>query len=87
MQVNSDTQISHSVLIVDDEPQQLSSLTELMELSGYKVTTADCGNRAIELLRTTTFDSLLLDLQMPNGTGFDVIDHVVNAEKNCVGCF
>lgn len=77
MNALTDNQTCNTVLIVDDEPGQLDSLKELMSLSGYEVTTADCGNDAIELLNQHHFDTLLLDLQMPNGSGYDVIDHVI----------
>ena len=50
-----------------------------MTLSGYEVGTANCGFDAIKKLEQQPYDSVLLDLNMPNGTGYDVIDHVVNA--------
>lgn len=73
-----DTQNSRSVLIVDDEPGQLDSLTQLMSVSGYEVGTATTGNEAIEALSREAYDTILLDLHMPDGDGFDVIDHVVS---------
>ena len=78
MNALTDSQIRNSVLIVDDEPGQLDSLKELMSLSGYEAETATCGNDAILRLQEKTFDAVLLDLSMPNGSGFDVLDHVVN---------
>ncbi len=78
MNALTDTQICNTVLIVDDEPGQLDSLNELMGLSGYEVNTASSGNEAIELLEQNPYDTILLDLNMPNGSGYDVIDHVVN---------
>lgn len=71
-------QICNTVLIVDDEPGQLNSLKELMTLSGYEADTAKCGNEAIVLLEQNQYDTILLDLNMPNGSGYEVIDHVVN---------
>lgn len=69
----------YEVLVVDDEPGQRDSLKELMTLSGYEVSTASCGFDAIEMLEQRVFDSVLLDLNMPNGSGYDVIDHVANS--------
>ena len=77
MSAVSQVQICSSVLIVDDEPGQLDSLKELMLLADYEVGTATCGNEAIEALAEHHYDTILLDLNMPNGNGFDVIDHVV----------
>ncbi|MBO6657677.1 MAG: EAL domain-containing protein [Pseudomonadales bacterium] len=78
MNALTETQICNTVLIVDDEPGQLDSLNELMRLSGYQVNTASSGNEAIDLLEQNPYDTILLDLNMPNGSGYDVIDHVVN---------
>ena len=79
MNALTDSQIFNSVLIVDDEPGQLDSLKELMSLSGYEADTASCGDEAIGMLKQRDFDTILLDLNMPNGTGFDVIDHVIES--------
>lgn len=78
MNALTDTKICNTVLIVDDEPGQLDSLSELMALSGYEVNTASSGNEAIKLLQENPYDTILLDLNMPNGSGYDVIDHVVD---------
>ena len=80
MNVVSDQYLSSNILIVDDEPIQLDSLKELMSLSGYQVETAINGNNAIELLHKYSFDTILLDLNMPDGSGFDVIDHIISNE-------
>jgi len=80
MNVVSDSHHHNRVLIVDDEPVQLDSLKELMTLSGYQVETADSGDSAIECIRDDSFDTILLDLNMPNGSGFEVIDHVIANE-------
>lgn len=78
MNVLTDTKICNTVLIVDDEPGQLASLKKLMTLSGYQVSVASCGNEAIGCLAEGNFDTILLDLNMPNGSGYEVIDYVVS---------
>ena len=78
MNALNDNKTCNTVLIVDDEPGQLDSLNELMSLSGYEVGTANCGHDAIGLLEKNHYDSILLDLNMPNGSGFDVIDYVIS---------
>lgn len=72
-----------SVLIIDDEPIQLDSLREMMELSGYQVEGANSGEEAIKLLRRYSFDILLLDLNMPGMSGFEVIDYVTSEHIPC----
>jgi diguanylate cyclase (GGDEF)-like protein/PAS domain S-box-containing protein len=78
MNALTENNICNAMLIVDDEPGQLNSLMELMNLSGYEVTTASSGNDAISKLGETQFDTILLDLSMPDGDGFKVIDHVID---------
>ncbi|HKI74488.1 MAG TPA: EAL domain-containing protein [Pseudomonadales bacterium] len=72
-----------SVLIIDDEPIQLDSLRELVELSGYQVEGARSGEEAIDLLSRYSFDVLLLDLNMPGMSGFDVIEYVTSRRIPC----
>lgn len=72
-----------SVLIIDDEPIQLESLKELISLSGYQVEAARSGEEAISLLGKFSFDVLLLDLNMPGMSGFDVIEYVTSNRIPC----
>ena len=61
------------VLLVEDE-QQLLALTEaLLDERGYEVTTAKDGESALEALRQTTFDLVILDLNLPDLDGLEVL--------------
>jgi PAS domain S-box-containing protein len=64
------------VLVVDDEPRLCRSLEQLLELCGYQATLAEGGKKAIALLDTQRFDLMLLDLQMPDLSGHQVMEHV-----------
>jgi len=77
MNVVLNSQPYNNILIVDDEAIQLESLKELMTLSGYEVTTANSANKAIELLRKRLFNTILLDLNMPGGSGFTVLEYII----------
>jgi two-component system response regulator RegX3 len=52
------------ILIVDDEPNLASSLSLLLQRNGYQTTVAHDGEAALDVLRTTTFDLALLDLNL-----------------------
>jgi len=67
---------SPRVLLVDDEPRMLASLHELLKGRGYQITTALGGREALVQLAQAPFDLLLLDLQMPEVNGHDVMDFV-----------
>lgn len=62
------------VLLVDDEPRMLSSLYELLKDRGYVLTTAGGGSEALAHLNRQHFDLVILDLNMPDISGLDVMD-------------
>jgi signal transduction histidine kinase/CheY-like chemotaxis protein/CHASE3 domain sensor protein len=62
------------VLVVDDEPANLDLLQALLEPEGYKVLRASGGREGIEIARARQPHLILLDLMMPEVTGFDVVE-------------
>ena len=64
--------MSHSVLVVDDEPNIVMSLEFLMEQAGLEVRVAADGNAAIEALEAKVPDLVLLDVMMPKPDGYDL---------------
>lgn len=63
-----------AVLLVDDDKGFCSVTTELLGLLGHEVKTADSVASATELLKESQFDRILLDLMLPDGSGFNVLD-------------
>jgi diguanylate cyclase (GGDEF)-like protein len=63
-----------TVMMVDDEPTTIEVLQAFLESEGYKrfVTTSE-SSRAMELMTSENPDVLLLDLHMPQVTGFDIL--------------
>lgn len=64
------------VLIVDDEEVIRILLEQTVSGAGYHVTTASDGDEAISKIRMDRFDVALLDIQMPNSTGIDVLKYL-----------
>ena len=64
------------VLIVDDEPRVLSSLCELLKTRDYQLSTAGCGREALEQLSEGEFDLAILDMQLPDMSGHEVMDYI-----------
>ena len=62
------------VLVVDDERANRDWLTEILEPAGFGVIPAVGGREAIELAHTKKPDLVLLDLLMPDVSGFDVVE-------------
>jgi PAS domain S-box-containing protein len=64
------------VLLVEDHPDTREVLTRLLTGLGCKVTAAASVKEAIETSDRQTFDLLLSDIGLPDGTGVDVMRHV-----------
>ena len=62
------------VLVVDDEPANRNWLAKTLEPAGFTVVPAAGGREAIRLAKSTRPDFVLLDLMMPEVTGFDVVE-------------
>lgn len=63
------------ILIVDDEPHNLEIITEYLEEGNYRLSTADNGALAWQMLEAEpqSFDVVLLDRMMPEMTGMEVL--------------
>jgi CheY-like chemotaxis protein len=63
---------SGTVLVVDDEEDIRSLVSEILEDAGYRTTIAPGGAEAVDLLRSRPFDLVVTDLGMPVVGGWDV---------------
>jgi class 3 adenylate cyclase len=70
-----------SVLVVDDDPVIRSMLTASLESRGHRVTTADGGSQALDLVRAEGFDVVLLDVLMPGMNGDQVLERLKDDPK------
>jgi DNA-binding NtrC family response regulator len=61
------------ILIVDDDPGQRSLLHSFLQSQGFETVTADCGERALEILRTGKFDMMISDVRMPGLSGLETL--------------
>ena len=61
------------ILVVDDNHDIVELLKTLLESGGYEVTVAMGGKECLDLILKDDFDAILLDITMPEVSGFDVI--------------
>ncbi len=61
------------ILLVDDEPSVLSVLSVLLKAEGYEVLPCDGGNRAVELIKTQSFDLMISDIRMRPIDGMELL--------------
>ena len=67
---------TEEILIVDDEINQRNSLKQVIDLENYEVNIASSAAEAIEILDTGTVDLMLLDLNMPEIGGVEVMKYI-----------
>ena len=60
------------ILLVEDEESNRTVLSLLLENLGLKVTTVTNGREAIEITRQQNFDAILMDIQLPDLSGYEV---------------
>jgi DNA-binding NtrC family response regulator len=70
------------ILIVDDELIMRQSLAGWLELDGYQVETAGSGEDALEKMKETRFDILLLDIKMEGMSGLEALKHVKETDPD-----
>jgi class 3 adenylate cyclase len=66
------------LLVVDDNKVNRLLLARNLELQGHSVASAENGRVALEMLRRESFDLVLLDMEMPEMDGFQVLEQLVN---------
>lgn len=64
------------ILVVDDEPNIVLSLEFLMNQAGYAVSKAGDGNHALQILEEDPPDLILLDVNLPGRSGYEVCEAV-----------
>lgn len=72
-QLNTQPPQGGHVLVVDDNETNRDLLSRQLERQGYSVAIAANGNQALQMLQTTSFDLILLDLIMPEMNGFEML--------------
>lgn len=66
------------ILIVDDTPDNIRFLSSLLQEQGYRVRKALNGKMALTAVKTLVPDLVLLDINMPGMTGYEVCEHLKN---------
>lgn len=64
------------ILVVDDSHEAREALGQIFARCGYAVETASDGAAAIDRLKATPVDAVVLDLQMPEHDGFETLAYI-----------
>ncbi len=70
-----------NILIVDDEPKNLTVLETVLDDPGYRLVRAESPDQALLALVVEDFALLILDIRMPGMTGFELAQMIKNRKK------
>ena len=74
---------SKRLLIIEDNDIERDSIVELLGHDDVEIVTASSGAEALKALRDHWFDCVVLDLRLPDMTGFDLLDKVRTDPELC----
>ena len=63
-----------NVLVIDDNEQITKMVSSFMDMSNHECTVANDGKEGLELIKTNQYDSIILDLAMPEYDGYAILD-------------
>ena len=67
---------SKKILVVDDEPHLVRSLSFILAKEGYEITTASDGEEALAKVANNKPDLMFLDIMMPKKNGYEVCEAI-----------
>lgn len=70
-----------TVLIIEDHELQSLAVKEQLVEKGIEVAQAFTGQEALDMLENQTFDCIILDLNLPDASGFDLLDQIKTQDR------
>lgn len=74
--------MTKNILIIDDELEICESLKMILEYENYSVDYATTGKSGLQKIIDYHFDAVLLDIQIPDLTGFEILNKISELNKN-----
>ena len=71
------------LLVIDDESSVCYSFRRVFGARGVDVATAGTGEAGLQQLREQRPDVIVLDLQLPDGSGLDVFETIARSDARC----
>ncbi|HKS57942.1 MAG TPA: response regulator, partial [Steroidobacteraceae bacterium] len=69
------------LLVVEDDPTEQMSIAELIGFDDVKITAVGSGAEALEVLNEKSFDCIVLDLRLPDVSGFELMESIQQDER------
>ena len=81
-QSNNQVESRLNVLIIDDNEQITKMISTFLDMSNHDCTVVNDGKEGLELIKTKQYDSIVLDLAMPEFDGFKILDTLQNEDPS-----
>jgi len=65
-----------TALVIEDNPNNMVLICDILELNGYSVIQAETGTSGFEIAKTHNPDFIILDIQLPDINGFNVLEKI-----------
>jgi DNA-binding response OmpR family regulator len=72
----ADTTVAGKVLVVDDDQECVEAIRVALQSRGYQVEVARDGNQALQMTELVNPDLIILDMMMPQRSGFLVLENI-----------
>jgi signal transduction histidine kinase/CheY-like chemotaxis protein/CHASE3 domain sensor protein len=69
------------VLIVEDDARQRESIRDLLAQADVQITDAETAQQALQALSNTTFDCVVLDFNLPDATGYELLEKMAQQDE------
>ena len=70
-----------TVLIIEDNPDNMLLISDILEAGGYQLLRAETGLQGIEMAENHLPDFIILDIQLPDINGSEVLNRIRRIEK------
>ena len=71
-----------TALVIEDNVDNMELITVILEKNGYKVLKAETGQQGFELAMETSPDFIILDIQLPDMSGLEVLQMIRSSKIN-----
>jgi CheY-like chemotaxis protein/signal transduction histidine kinase/CHASE3 domain sensor protein len=75
------SQSVHRVLVVEDDPRQRESIRELLSNGEVHIIAVESASQALRELSSATFDCVVLDLNLPDLSGYDLLEKMARQDE------
>jgi two-component system nitrogen regulation response regulator NtrX len=77
----------YNILVVDDDSDMTETLSDILQENNFQVSIANNGFKAIETIKTSEIDLILMDLKMPGINGFETFREIEKIKPNVLVIF